>query len=143
MRGQGTASEKDAEVLSKMAAWAEEAEKSESSDSKVNLRKPQPASVDTHDGGGDEMEIDNEGDYVYDTYVRHLVAADTELEVVEEGAIGHLIIPEEDQDLWEAYIEDEDGSEKEFDTDEEDSNGSFYLLITLLHSLHIHQLIIY
>lgn len=143
VRGQGTASEKDAEVLSKMVAWAEEAEKSESPGSKFDLRKPQSASVDTHNGGGDEMEIDNEGDYVYDTYVRHLVAADTELEVVGEGAIGHLIIPEEDQDLWETYIEDEDSSEKEFDTDEEDSNGSFYLSITLLHSFHVHQPVTY
>lgn len=136
VQGQNTASGKDAELLNKMAAWADEAEKSEPSDDKVDLRKPHAARVDANDGGGDEMEIDNEGDYVYDTYVRHLVAADTELEVVGEGAVGHLIISEEDQDLWDAYIEDEDGSEKEFDTDSEDSNGSFYLPITLLHSLH-------
>lgn len=139
VRGQGTASEKDAELLSKMAAWAQEAERSESSDSKVDSQKPQATSVNANNSGGDEMEIDNEGDYVYDTYVRHLVAADTELEVVGEGAVGHLIISEEDEDLWDAYIEDEDGSEKEFDTDSEDSNGSFSLSIPLLHSLHIHQ----
>ncbi|TID14664.1 hypothetical protein E2P81_ATG08619 [Venturia nashicola] len=126
VRGQNAASEKDSELLSKMAAWAEEAERSESSDNKVDSRKPKATSVDGNDGGGDEMEIDNEGDYVYDTYVRHLVAADTELEVVGEGAVGHLVISEEDQELWDAYVEDEDGSEKEFDTDSEDSNAEDY-----------------
>lgn len=122
--------EKDAEVLNKMAAWAEEAARGESLDGKGEALKPQAATMDTDDGV-DEMDIDNEADYVYDTYVRHLVAADTEMEVVGEGAIGHLIIPDEDQDLWEAYIDDEDGSEKEFDTDEEDSNGSFYPTIIM------------
>jgi hypothetical protein len=122
---QETASEKDAALLSNMAALAEAAENG--GQSKDEVAKPQAAAVDSD--GGDEMEIDNEGDYVYDTYVRHLVAANTEMEIVGEGAVGHLVILEEDQDLWEAYIEDEDGSEKEFDTDDEDSNGSFCLLI--------------
>lgn len=141
VRGQDTASEKDAELLSKMAAWAEQAERSESSDGKVDSQKPQTASVDANDDGGEEMEIDNEGDYVYDTYVRHLVAADTELEVVGEGAVGHLIISEDDQDLWDAYIEDEDGSEKEFDTDSEDSNGSFHVFIPPTLSTSINHIL--
>ncbi|QDS74684.1 hypothetical protein FKW77_000269 [Venturia effusa] len=126
VQGQDTATEKDAEILGRMVAWAEEAEKSGSSDSRVGSQQPQVSSNETNEGEGYEMDIDNEGDYVYDTYVRHLVAADTELEVVGEGAVGHLIIPEEDQDLWEAYIDEEDGSEKEFDTDEEDSNAEDY-----------------
>jgi Transcription factor Iwr1 len=136
VQGQDTASEKDAELLSKMAAWAEETEKGESSESTQEVIEPHATVVNSD--GVDEMEVDNEGDYVYDTYVRHLVAADTEMEVVGEGAVGHLIIPEEDQDLWEAYIEDEDGSEKEFDTDEEDSNGSFYRLIAAFTPLISH-----
>ena len=135
-QGQDTASEQDAELLSKMAVWAEETEKGKSSEGQNEVIKRQVAVANNE--GVDDMDIDNEGDYVYDTYVRHLVPADTEMEVVGEGAVGHLIISEEDQDLWDAYIEDEGASDKEFDTDDEDSNGSFYPpftpFISALHS---------
>jgi hypothetical protein len=120
-----------------MSAWAEEAEKGESSQGQ-HEESPLEAPVASNDGV-DDMEIDSEGDYVYDTYVRHLVAADTEMEVMGEGAVGHLIIPDEDQDLWEAYIEDEGDSDKEFDTDDEDSNGSFCPLPQCSHSFHSSQ----
>jgi hypothetical protein len=123
-QGPDTASEQNAELRSKMAAWAEEAEKGEPSETKNEA--PVSRVSGANNDGVDDMDIDNEGDYVYDTYVRHLVPADTEMEVVGEGTVGHLVIPEEDQDLWEAYIEDEGASDKEFDTDDEDSNGSFY-----------------
>jgi hypothetical protein len=65
------------------------------------------------------MDVDAEGDYVYDTYVRHMVPAS---EMHTHNSVGHLVIPEEDQELWETYIE-EGEEDKEFETDDEDSNG--------------------
>jgi len=65
------------------------------------------------------MDVDLERDYVYDTYVRHLVPVS---EMHTHNSVGHLVIPEEDQELWETYIEDGE-EDKEFETDDEDSNG--------------------
>lgn len=68
------------------------------------------------------MDVDSEEDYVYDTYVRHLVPVS---EMHTHNSIGHLVIPEEDQELWETYIEDGE-EDKEFETDDEDSNGKLW-----------------
>lgn len=75
-------------------------------------------------GNVDAMEIDNEADYVYDTYYRH--EAVTATDVPSTGiSFGHLVIDEDQEDLWETYLDGEDSDEKEFDTDEEDSNGEY------------------
>jgi hypothetical protein len=74
--------------------------------------------------GVDAMDVDNEADYVYDTYYRQALTLATE--IPDQGiSIGHLVIDEEHEDLWETYLDGEDSDEKEFETDDEDSNGKF------------------
>ena len=70
----------------------------------------------------DMMDLDSdEGDFVYDTYVRQ---PDTAVSLDEmNGNIGILVITEEDQEVWESYIEDED-SDKDWNSEEEDENGT-------------------
>jgi hypothetical protein len=82
-------------------------------------------------GKTDAMEIDNEADYVYDTYYRH--EAVTSGNLPSTGiSFGHLVIDEDQEDLWETYLDGEDSDEKEFETDEEDSNGEYYVFGLLL-----------
>ena len=78
---------------------------------------------------GGDMDIDDESDYVYDTYV---LAPSSDIGAMPVDApnqfdnIGYLVITEEDQSLWETYLEDEP-SDKEWNSDEEDENAEdFY-----------------
>ena len=78
----------------------------------------------------DEMDVDSEHDYVYDTYVlapAHEDATASEGHTDGEmGNVGYLVIADEDQSIWETYLEDEE-SDKEYDTDDADSNAEdFY-----------------
>lgn len=75
-----------------------------------------------------EMTEDEDSDYVYETYVLAPVGSAGTAEVGPHNAlddVGYLIITEDDQSLWEAYIED-DPSDKEGDTDDEDENAEDY-----------------
>jgi len=65
---------------------------------------------------------------VYDVYVLAPAGSvdDAQMEVDGgPGNIGYLIITEEDQSIWETYIEGE-ASDKEWDTDDEDENAEGY-----------------
>jgi len=55
-------------------------------------------------------------DYVYETYIRVPFGHDPP---VSASNVGVLVINEEDEDLWQDYME----SDEETDWDEEDSNG--------------------
>ncbi|KAJ9639529.1 hypothetical protein H2199_006564 [Coniosporium tulheliwenetii] len=70
------------------------------------------------------MDVDSdEGDFVYDTYVRE---PDTAVSIDEmNGNIGILVITEEDQEVWESYIDDDD-SDKDWNSEEEDENAEDY-----------------
>ena len=134
-------SEKDSQVVNEMQAFAQEVKEKElqtaSAMTAVEAYPPvtpprgtKPLYKDRHppkepDVSDDDvvMDEDLEGDYVYDTYVRHLVPVS---DMHTHNSIGHLVIPEEDQELWEAYIE-EGEEDKEFETDDEDSNGKSHL----------------
>ena len=80
----------------------------------------------------EDTAMDSDGEYVYDTYV--LAPAPTSLnpndpvEVHKTLAIpsnvGYLIITEDDEQLWETYIHDLEGSDSE-PTDEDDENGTY------------------
>ena len=67
-------------------------------------------------------------DFVYDTYIR----SDGPIEAKSDGSIqqanqenvGVLVIEEDDEEAWEEYIETAE-SDKEWNTDEEDENGSY------------------
>lgn len=68
------------------------------------------------------MEVDGE-DYVYDTYIREIIMPDAEGKIPEpQGTVGYIMLTEEDEEWW--Y--DNDQSDKEFDTDDEDSNAEEY-----------------
>lgn len=79
--------------------------------------------------------IDSDGEYVYDTYIlapaplptpSAATTADNAIETPKTLAIpsnvGYLIISEDDEELWENYMHDLEGSDSE-PTDEDDENG--------------------
>jgi hypothetical protein len=64
-----------------------------------------------------------EDEYVYETYIRMSdedLAQNVEMVDPSTDTIGVLVIDEEDEDLWEGYMESDDDSEH----DDEDSNGT-------------------
>ena len=69
------------------------------------------------------MDVDTD-EYVYDTYVREIIMPDADGKIpVPQATIGLIVLTQEDEDWW--Y--DEDESDREFDTDDEDSNAEeFY-----------------
>jgi hypothetical protein len=64
------------------------------------------------------MSIIMQDDYVLETYVR-VPTIEANQDQLTETNVGVLIIEEEDEDLWEGYMQSDDDS----DWDEEDSNG--------------------
>ncbi|KAK5128028.1 hypothetical protein LTR85_005145 [Meristemomyces frigidus] len=72
-----------------------------------------------------EMADDADGDYVYETYVLAASGAVRAADADLPGHVGYLIITEDDQPIWETYIEDELG-DKSCDTDDEDENAEDY-----------------
>jgi len=73
-----------------------------------------------------EDEASDDDEYVYDVYVRDEAASkaiSADLTDAASQSIGFLVITEEDEALWETYLEDEDGK---FDTDDEDENAEDY-----------------
>ena len=131
--GSGTATPKepsvevDASMAEKMDQWSQEASQEEATRAKL-------ANNSALHSTGDAMEIDNEADYVYDTYYRQAVSS---AEVPDKGvSFGQLIIDEDQEDLWETYLDGDDSDDKEFETDEEDSNGM--VIPTLLQKIMYH-----
>ena len=120
--GSGTATptssaQVDASMAQKMDQWSQETSQQEQEEAATNRAAATQATM----ASGDAMEIDNEADYVYDTYYRQAVAAG---EMPDKGiSFGHLIIDEDQEDLWETYLDGNESDDKEFDTDDEDSNG--------------------
>merc|ERR1711981_1292157 len=104
-------------MAEKMDQWSQEASQEEATRAKL-------ANNSALHSTGDAMEIDNEADYVYDTYYRQAVSS---AEVPDKGvSFGQLIIDEDQEDLWETYLDGDDSDDKEFGTDEEDSNAEDY-----------------
>jgi hypothetical protein len=76
--------------------------------------------------------MDSDSEYVYDTYV--LAPAPRSLDTSDPidvhktlsipSNVGYLIITEDDEQLWETYIHDLEGSDSE-PTDEDDENGTY------------------
>lgn len=99
----------------------------------IATSSPTPLLKPHHDGhstmlddndAADEMMIDvsdgqsNDGDWVYDTFVRQAMPSAN----LEAHSVGLLIIAKEEEQLWEAYGEN-DANDWEFDTEDEDENG--------------------
>jgi hypothetical protein len=72
---------------------------------------------------------DREDPYIYETYVRMPYDCDPGTTTNLQSNYGILVIDEEDEDLWQKYVDSED----ETDWDDEDSNGEF----RYLQSIHI------
>jgi hypothetical protein len=108
----------DPSIAQEMDQWSQEASQEES-------RKADRAVTGNTEPRSDAMDIDSEADYVYDTYYRHIVA---EGDVPDKGiSFGHLVIDEDQEDLWETYLDGNESDDKEFETDDEDSNGAYSL----------------
>ncbi|KZF21465.1 hypothetical protein L228DRAFT_153808 [Xylona heveae TC161] len=94
--------------------------------------------VEQHDPFNEmETHTSDDEDYVYDTYIRHPGLADGSdfnNMMGSEKNIGFLVITEEDQPIWETYAEDEDDSDKDWNSEEEDENGKLSFLLPLLLS---------
>jgi hypothetical protein len=87
----------------------------------------------TNNADDEDTAMDSDSEYVYDTYV--LAPAPTSLDMqdpvnnkkeplVVPSNVGYLIITEDDEQLWETYIHDLEGSDSE-PTDEDDENGTY------------------
>lgn len=75
-----------------------------------------------------EMTNTDDADFVYDTYVITTAGDGAAAGVLSDndlGDVGYLIISEDDQSVWETYLEDET-SDKGWDTDDEDENAEDY-----------------
>ncbi len=88
--------------------------------------------------------LDEDGDYIIDTYIRTpLQTFDLDIKPgagfdpvgkIDTGKIGILVIEEDQEKLWEDFG-DEDQSEVEFESDEEDENGTALPISTDLEML--------
>lgn len=70
----------------------------------------------------DDTSMDEEGDYVYDTYVLATTSGAAQIDAQDDlGNVGYLIITEEDQAHWETYMDDELSEEEPSDEDDENA----------------------
>lgn len=86
-------------------------------------RHPKDPRISTDDDL-DAMDI-NSGDdaeYIVDTYIR-VPASNVIPEDNARSRIGYIVITDEDQELWETYLEEEEDSDKDWNSEEEDENG--------------------
>lgn len=122
---------------------SEEYAKGLSSDgkSKVKPKPPKPRQPRKEELANDSSEddtmidtinLDDDGDYVLDTYVRSNAQSFGAMEGagsyhdwlhgIEHGNVGILVIEDEEEALWEAFAKDEE-SDPEWNSEEEDENG--------------------
>lgn len=77
---------------------------------------------------------DATADYVYDIYVRRKHEEEASATVDESisastaaaAATGILVITEQDEPLWQTYLEDSEDNDKEFSSDDDDENAEGY-----------------
>lgn len=86
-------------------------------------REPEKAAaLAARDGDGDAMDLDAD-DYVIDTYVREVLLPDEAGNLpTASGTVGYLVLADEDEAWWNGS----DSEDKEFDTDDDDSNAEEY-----------------
>lgn len=89
--------------------------------------------VANDNGMGVENHVEDDSEYVYDTFVRQIgpssrvapTPSTDPLEGLNLGKVGILVILEADEGLWETYGEDDD-SDRDWNSEEEDENGTLY-----------------
>ena len=77
---------------------------------------------------GQDVDMEEENGYVYDTYILAPTTDDGAVQVdaqEELHNIGYIVITEQDEPFWETYLEDEP-SEKDWNSDEDDENAEDY-----------------
>lgn len=85
------------------------------------------------------MHANDDMDYVYDTYIRYggsraSSSMDT-MAAAAEGSVGLLVLTQEDQELWHTYQEDDAESEADWDSEQDDENGTRSRSIQRIHAL--------
>jgi hypothetical protein len=117
----------------------------------------QPDKIEQHA----EAEVDSDGDYVYDTYIRvpiHTVASSVSAATPQSGPTGYkdplseantpggisidptrtdigvVVITSDDEDIWDQYLEEDQDSEVDWDGDDVDSNGASFECLHKLYS---------
>ena len=123
---------------------------------KVKPKPPKPRRSKTEevveDGGADDddddvmtdtinLDDDDEGEYVLDTYIRSSAAEPFDIIAepaasnhdsvdsidIDHSNVGILVIEnEEEEALWEAFAEDQEESDTEWNSEEEDENGNLF-----------------
>lgn len=81
-----------------------------------NLELAEQSRVNTN------MDVDSDGEYVYETYKLVDSPADRSRLQSEMGDVGYIVITAEDQPFWEEFMDD-DKSDKDWNSEEEDENG--------------------
>lgn len=108
-----------------------------------------------------EAEVDSDGDYVYDTYIRvpiHTVASSVPAATPQSDLTGYkdplseantpggisidptrtdigvVVITSDDEDIWDQYLEEDQDSEVDWDGDDVDSNGTSFKCLHKLYS---------
>lgn len=72
----------------------------------------------------DAMLLDGPDDFVYETYIRVQEKGIADLaDLAQSRNLGYLVIDEEDEDLWEQYLNEEDDDDDEWDEEDADSNA--------------------
>lgn len=85
--------------------------------------------VDTFKNLSRELDVDDEADYVVEKYV--LAPSSDEAAVqahdlIDKGNVGYLVIPAEDESLWNSYLEEESSDEDEDSADADSNAEDFY-----------------
>ena len=116
---------------------------------KVKPKPPKPRQTKTEelaDDGSEEsviadtINLDDDGDYVLDTYVRSSAqpfgvaepagSYHDSLRGMDHGNVGILVIEDEEEELWEAFAEDQE-DDLEWNSEEEDENGLWTEFLTI------------
>lgn len=108
------------QLAEELAAFALELE-DENASNKGNDRRGVPLKPRSPEIADDDVTMD--GEYVYETFVR---VSRTDLVHDHDGetrSMGMLVIEEEDEELWQAYAEDD--ADSEWDEEDADSNGEY------------------
>lgn len=83
-----------------------------------------PAKGNNHMSWEEQMNLEQSDDFVYETYVRvQSNALNTVDSLSVSTKLGYLVIDEEEEDLWDQYLQEEDEDEDDWDDEDEDSNG--------------------
>lgn len=82
--------------------------------------------------------LDQPDDYVFETYVRVQPTALQDVGCLPNSiTFGYLVIDESEEDLWEQYLREEDEDSDDWDGEDEDSNGIFWLSVSTIFELTI------